>query len=171
MCLPLVRRVSACTRSFGGSPGAPSGWGGSRSCAGGSGVPIARTALAQWLAESRIYKMHPIADGGLCGHVPARPECITPPIQFLFIAPLFRIGLPSDPASRQRPCPSPCLRLCRPSHRTFIYEVTRHARRTRGGHRRCAALSRSVRWTAGLCDDTRCNNVLAIAPLLPLGIE
>ena len=75
--------------------------------------------------------MHPIADGGLCGHVPARPECITPHIRFLFIAPPFRIGLPSDPASRRRPCPSPCLRLCKPGHRTFTYEVTRHARRTR----------------------------------------
>ncbi|QFG78098.1 hypothetical protein F6A13_05190 [Acidithiobacillus sp. 'AMD consortium'] len=29
--------------------------------------------------------MHPIADGGLCGHVLARPECITPPIRFLFV--------------------------------------------------------------------------------------
>ena len=53
------------------------------------------------------------ADGGLRGHVPARPECITPHIRFLFIAPQFRIGLPSDPASRRRPCPSPCLRLCK----------------------------------------------------------
>ena len=57
--------------------------------------------------------MHPTAaDGGLRGHVPARPECITPHIRFLFIAPQLWIGLPSDPASRQRPCPSPCLRLC-----------------------------------------------------------
>ena len=57
--------------------------------------------------------MHPTAaDGGLRGHVPARPECITPHIRFLFIAPQLWIGLPSDPASRRRPCPSPCLRLC-----------------------------------------------------------
>ena len=27
------------------------------------------------------------ADGGLRGHVPARPGCTTPPIRFLFIAP------------------------------------------------------------------------------------
>ena len=32
-----------------------------------------------------------------------------------------------------------------PGHRTFTDEVTRHARRTRRSHRRCAALSRSVR--------------------------
>jgi len=53
----------------------------------------------------------PLADGGLPGHVPTRPERTTPPIRFLFVAPRFRIGLPSDPASRRRPCPSPCLRL------------------------------------------------------------
>ena len=57
-------------------------------------------------------KCTPTADGGLRGHVPARPGCITPHIRFLFIVPQVRIGLPSDPASRRRPCPSPCLRLC-----------------------------------------------------------
>jgi len=76
--------------------------------------------------------MHPTtADGGLRSHVPARPEYITPHIRFLFIVPQFWIGLPSDLASRRRPCPSPCLRLCIPGHRTFTDEVTRHARRTR----------------------------------------
>ena len=59
-----------------------------------------------------FIKYAPLADGGLRGHVPTRPGCITPQIRFLFIAPQFRIGLPSDPASRRRPCPSPCLRLC-----------------------------------------------------------
>ena len=43
------------------------------------------------------------ADGGLRGHVPARPGCITPNIRFLFIAPQLRIELPPDPASRRRP--------------------------------------------------------------------
>ena len=62
--------------------------------------------------DAGFTKCTPRADGGLRGHVPARPECITPHIRFLFIAPQFRIGLPSDPASRRRPCPSPCLRLC-----------------------------------------------------------
>ena len=36
-------------------------------------------------------------------------------------------------------------------HGTFTYEATRHARRTRSSHRRCAALSRSARWTVMLC--------------------
>ncbi len=35
----------------------------------------------------RIYKAHPVADGGLRGHVPARPGCTTPHIRFLFVAP------------------------------------------------------------------------------------
>jgi hypothetical protein len=44
--------------------------------------------------------------------VPARPGCTTPRIRFLFIAPRFCLGLPPDPASRRRPCPSANLRLC-----------------------------------------------------------
>ncbi len=62
--------------------------------------------------DAGFTKCTPTADGGLRGHVPARPGCITPHIRFLFIVPQFRIGLPSDPASRRRPCLSPCLRLC-----------------------------------------------------------
>ena len=62
--------------------------------------------------DAEFTKCIPTAEGGLRGHVPARPGCTTPQIRFLFIVPQFRIGLPSDPASRRRPCPSPCLRLC-----------------------------------------------------------
>ena len=62
--------------------------------------------------DAGFTKCTPTADGGLRGHVPTRPGCITPHIRFLFIVPQFRIGLPPDPASRRRPCPSPCLRLC-----------------------------------------------------------
>jgi hypothetical protein len=52
------------------------------------------------------------ADGGLRSHVPARPECTTPTIRFLFIAPQLWVRLLSDPASRRRPCRFPSLRLC-----------------------------------------------------------
>ena len=45
--------------------------------------------------------------------------------------PAVRIGLPSDPASRRRPCPSPCLRLRIPGRRTYTDEVTHHVRLTR----------------------------------------
>ena len=62
--------------------------------------------------DARFIKYSPIADGRLRGHVPARLSCITPQIWFLYIIPSFWIGLPSAPASRQRPCPSPSLRLC-----------------------------------------------------------
>jgi hypothetical protein len=52
--------------------------------------------------DARFIKRTPLADGGLYGHVPTRPGYVTPHIGFLFIAPRFRVGLPSDPASRQR---------------------------------------------------------------------
>jgi hypothetical protein len=53
----------------------------------------------------------PWENAGLRGHVPARPGCTTPQIRFVYLAPRFWIGLPSDPASRLSPCPSPSLRL------------------------------------------------------------
>ena len=43
--------------------------------------------------------------------MPARPERPTPQIRFVYLAGRFCIELPSDPASRRRPCPSPSLRL------------------------------------------------------------
>lgn len=100
--------------------------------------------------------MHPnrrwrTSQGGAEPHVPTRPGCITPPIRFLFIAPQFRIGRTDRPrlAATLLPFSLPsagaAIRLRKPGHRTFTYEVTRHARRTRRSHRRCAALSRSVR--------------------------
>jgi hypothetical protein len=88
---------------------------------------------------------HRLVDRGLRGHVPARPECITPHIRFLFIALRFRLGLPPHPASRRRTCPLASLRLYKPGTGTFTQLDSCHARHTRGSHRRCAALSRSVR--------------------------
>jgi len=61
--------------------------------------------------DAGFIKHAPAGDGGLRGHVPARPERTTPRIRFLYLAPRFRIGLPSHPASRRRSCPSPCLWL------------------------------------------------------------
>ena len=58
-----------------------------------------------------------VVDGGLDGHAPAGPECITPHIRFLFIVPRFRLGLPPHPASRRRTCPLANLRL-------YIYLVS-----------------------------------------------
>ena len=62
--------------------------------------------------DVKFIKRIPFADGGLRGHVPTRPEYVTPLIGFLSIAPRFRVGLPPDPASRQCPCPFANLRLC-----------------------------------------------------------
>ena len=70
-------------------------------------------------------------DRGLRGHVPARPECITPHIRFLFIALRFRLGLPPHPASRRRTCPLASLRLYKPGTGTFTRLDSCHARHTR----------------------------------------
>ena len=45
------------------------------------------------------------ADGGLRGHVPAGPGCITPHIRFLFIAPQLWIGRPDKPRLAATPLP------------------------------------------------------------------
>jgi len=50
--------------------------------------------------DAQFIKRIPVADGGLNGHVPTGPEYVTPYIEFLFIAPRFCLGLPSDPTSR-----------------------------------------------------------------------
>src|SRR5690606_718752 len=63
-------------------------------------------------ADAEFTKCTPAADGGLRGHLPARPGCTTPHIRFLFIVPQFWVRLPPDPASRRRPCRFPSLRLC-----------------------------------------------------------
>jgi len=61
--------------------------------------------------DAKFIKHAPTADGGLCCHLPAGPKRTTPHIRFLFVAPHLWVELPADPASRQRPCPSPSLRL------------------------------------------------------------
>ena len=70
-------------------------------------------------------------DRGLRGHVPARPECITPHIRFLFIALRFRLELPPHPASRRRTCPLASLRLYKPGTGTCTRLDSCHARHTR----------------------------------------
>ena len=73
---------------------------------------ISRGKTQSFLRVNAGFIKHaPFADGGLHGHVPTRPGRTTPHIRFLFVVPRIRIGLPPDPASRRRPCPSPTLRL------------------------------------------------------------
>ena len=67
--------------------------------------------------------------------MPARPECITPHIRFLFIALRFRLELPPHPASRRRTCPLASLRLYKPGTGTFTQLDSCHARHTRKGKR------------------------------------
>jgi hypothetical protein len=61
--------------------------------------------------DAGFIKYAPPVDGGLYGRVPTRPERTTPHIRFVSLAPHVRSTLPSDPASRRRPCASLVLRL------------------------------------------------------------
>jgi hypothetical protein len=61
--------------------------------------------------DAGCIKSAPPVDGGLYGRVPTRPERTTPHIRFVSLAPHVRSTLPSDPASRRRPCASLVLRL------------------------------------------------------------
>ncbi len=49
---------------------------------------------------ARFIKHSPFVDGGLCCRVPARPDCTTPRIGFVSLAPHVRSTRPSDPTSR-----------------------------------------------------------------------
>ena len=61
--------------------------------------------------DAGFIKHSPHVDGGLCGCVPARPDCTTPRIRFVSFALHVRSTLPSDAPSRERPCASLVLRL------------------------------------------------------------
>jgi len=87
-----------------------------------------------------------------CPLVPSAPHLIS---GFCSSPRSFGLGAQIDPASRRRPCPSPCLRLCLPGRRTFTYEVTRHARRTREANRP-ARLFAQVRLSVVLGDLLNC---------------
>jgi hypothetical protein len=50
--------------------------------------------------DAGCIKHRPLVDGGLHGRVPARPDCPTPCIRFVSLAPPLRATLPSDPTSR-----------------------------------------------------------------------
>jgi hypothetical protein len=50
--------------------------------------------------DAGFIKHSPFVDGGLCGGVPTRPDCTTPHIRFVSLAPHLRSTRPSDPTSR-----------------------------------------------------------------------
>jgi len=82
--------------------------------------------------------------------VPARPGGTTPPIRFLFVAPRFWIGLPSDPPHDD------ALALFLPSARrkpgvgAFTPQVLCHARHTRRNQRWLEAIRWIVLCTPGM---------------------
>src|SRR6266436_6392903 len=60
---------------------------------------------------------------GLRDHWPARPT-LTPQIRFLYIGSRFCSTLPSDPASRRRPCASLSLHLYQVVKTTFTSKLS-----------------------------------------------
>jgi hypothetical protein len=73
--------------------------------------------------DAGFIKHSPLMDGGLRGRMPARPDCTTPRIRFVSLAPHLRSTLPSDAPSRERPCASFVLRLpATPGQGTFTPE-------------------------------------------------
>ena len=73
---------------------------------------ISRGQLSHLLClDAGGIKYAPAVDGGLCSGVPTRPECTTPRIRFVSLAPHLRSTRPSDPTSRRRPGASLVLRL------------------------------------------------------------
>ena len=50
--------------------------------------------------DAGFIKHSPPVVGGLCCRVPARPDCTTPRIRFVSLAPHLRSTRPSDPTSR-----------------------------------------------------------------------
>jgi hypothetical protein len=113
-------------------------------------LPGSDTELS--VRERWIDQAHPVAVGGLRGHVPARPGCATPRIRFLFVAPPVWIGLPPDPTSRWTPLPfsSPSApRL--PGTRTCPSLLLCHAWHTRpklSGAPLCGASAPAPGWAA-----------------------
>lgn len=68
-----------------------------------AGAPVRSPEVRHVTVAARapdLQSASSFADGGLRGYVPARPECTTPTIRFLFIAPQLWVRLPSDPTSR-----------------------------------------------------------------------
>jgi hypothetical protein len=101
-------------------------------------------SLGPFDASAPNLQNTPRVSRGLRGSVPTRPERVTPPLGFLFVAPRLRSTLPSDIASRRCPCALLLLRPHVPGERTCTSEHqdmpgTHGSRWSGAGHRvRCS---------------------------------
>src|SRR5215469_14065007 len=84
---------------------------------------ISRDKFDRFLRATTEFTLCVLARYGLRDHWPARPT-LTPPIRFLYIGSRICSTLPSDPASRRRPCASLSLLLYQDVKRTFTSKLS-----------------------------------------------
>src|SRR5215469_391007 len=84
---------------------------------------ISRDKFDCFLRATTEFTLCVLARYGLRDHWPARPT-LTPPIRFLYIGSRICSTLPSDPASRRRPCASLSLLLYQDVKRTFTSKLS-----------------------------------------------
>src|SRR5215831_15003015 len=84
---------------------------------------ISRDKFDRFLRATTDFTLCVLDRHGLRDHWPARPT-LTPPIRFLYIGSRICSTLPSDPASRRRPCASLSLLLYQDVKRTFTSKLS-----------------------------------------------
>src|SRR5215469_13855542 len=83
---------------------------------------LSRDKFTSFLRATTEFTLCVLDRYGLHDQLPARPT-LTPPIRFLYIGSRFCSTLPSDPASRRRPCASLSLLLYQDVKRTFTSKL------------------------------------------------
>src|SRR5579859_110224 len=84
---------------------------------------ISRGKLDRLLRATTEFTLCVFDRYGLRDHLPARPT-LTPQIRFLYIGSRICSTLPSDPASRRRPCALLSLHLYQVVKRTLTFELS-----------------------------------------------
>src|SRR5215831_19458311 len=84
---------------------------------------ISRDKFDRFLRATTEFTLCVLDRYGLRDHLPARPP-LTPPIRFLYIGSRICSALPSDPASRRRPCAPLSLLLYQDVKRTFTSKLS-----------------------------------------------
>src|SRR5947209_15647948 len=84
---------------------------------------ISRDKFDRFPRSTTEFTLCALDRNGLCDPWPARPT-LTPQIRFLYIGSRFCSTLPSDPASRRRPCASLSLHLYQVVKRTCTSKLS-----------------------------------------------
>jgi hypothetical protein len=98
---------------------------------------ISRDKFDRLLRATTEFTLCVLDSYGLRDHWPARPT-LTPQIRFLYIGSRFCSTLPSDPASRRRPCASLSLHLYQDVKRTCTSQLSNMLGVPKKKHGACA---------------------------------